>query len=92
MAKIYSTQEAKARFGEVLRRVRSGERVVISFRGEPIAEVSPYPHTGERLDERWERLERAGRLVPARPGARKLGLRPIVKRPGALKRFLETRD
>lgn len=43
MAKIYSTQEAKARFGEVLRRVRSGERVVISFRGEPIAEVSPYP-------------------------------------------------
>ena len=92
MAKIYSTQEAKARFGEVLRRVRSGERVVISLRGEPIAEVSPYPHADESLDERWERLERAGRLVPACPGARKLGLRPIVKRPGALKRFLANRD
>ena len=35
---------------------------------------------------------RAGRLVPARPRARKLGLRPVAKRPGALKRFLETRD
>jgi prevent-host-death family protein len=92
MAKIYSTQEAKARFSEVLRRVRSGEHVVISFRGEPVAEVSPYANEDERLEERWERLKRAGRLVPARPGARKLGLRPVARRPGALKRFLETRD
>ncbi len=92
MAKIYTSDEARARFGDLLEHVRAGERVVISLDGEPIAEMSPYRKTDESFDERWARLEREGRLVAASPGARKLGIRPVARRPGALRRFLEQRD
>ena len=37
----YSAHEAKARFAEVLRHVRDGETVTVSYRGEPVAEVRP---------------------------------------------------
>ena len=33
MAHVYSTYEAKARFSEVIRKVRAGQRVVIAYRG-----------------------------------------------------------
>ena len=39
MAPTYSTYEAKARFSEVMRKVRSGQRVRITYRGEEIAEI-----------------------------------------------------
>ena len=35
----YSTYEAKARFSEVLRHVREGRTVTVSYRGEPVAEI-----------------------------------------------------
>ena len=38
MAVTYSTYEAKAKFSEVIRKVRAGQRVVIAYRGEEIAE------------------------------------------------------
>ena len=41
MADVYSTYEAKAHFSEILRKVRSGRPVRISYRGEEIAEVRP---------------------------------------------------
>ena len=43
MSITYSAHEAKARFAEVLRRVRDGETVTVSYRGEPVAEVRPLP-------------------------------------------------
>ncbi|MYA59219.1 MAG: type II toxin-antitoxin system prevent-host-death family antitoxin, partial [Chloroflexi bacterium] len=33
MATTYSTYEAKAKFSEVIRRVREGETVVVSYHG-----------------------------------------------------------
>ena len=39
MAVTYSTYEAKARFSEVLRQVREGETVTVTYRGEPVAEI-----------------------------------------------------
>ncbi len=89
MAITYSTYEAKARFSEVLRQVRQGKTVTISYRGEPAAEIRPIQPKKQTLEERLDDLERRGILVPARdPNA---PIRPIAHRPGALKRFLAER-
>ena len=39
MSITYSTYEAKARFSEIIRHVREGRTVTVSYRGEPVAEV-----------------------------------------------------
>ena len=41
MSAVYSAREARTRFAELLRRVRSGETVAISYRGASIAEMRP---------------------------------------------------
>ena len=94
MAATYSTYEAKARFSEVLRRVRSGETIVITFHGKPTAEIRPVEEAPESFEERIARLKREGRIVPAVPGddGTRLGIRPIAHRPGALQRFLDDRN
>ena len=38
---IYPAHQAKAKFSEVLRHVREGKTVTISYRGEPVAELRP---------------------------------------------------
>jgi prevent-host-death family protein len=90
MTRVYSTYEAKSRFSEILRQVREGHRVRISYRGEEVAEIGPIEERAKPLEERLADLERQGVLIPAKrsPGA----LRPIADRPGALRRFLESRD
>ena len=89
----YSTYEAKARFSEILRQVRRGETVFITSRGREVAELRPLER--EENDERkLERLERAGVLSPERESriSSENSLRPLAKRPGALDRFLESRE
>lgn len=89
MRLLYSTYEAKARFSEVLRHVREGRTVTISYRGEPVAELRPLRRESTDLEERLADLERRGILTP-RPKQRKpieLGT-PV---PGALERFLADR-
>ena len=89
MTITYSTYEAKARFSELLRQVRDGKTVTISYRGEPAAEVRPILPRKQTLEERLDEMERRGTLVPAKnPNA---PIRPIAHRPGALKRFLDER-
>jgi prevent-host-death family protein len=87
---IYSTYEAKARFSEILRKVRAGRRVRISYRGEEIAEIAPIQPAGRSLATSLKRLEEAGLIGPTSPPVHPL--RPIARRPGALARFLESRD
>lgn len=88
----YSTYDAKARFSEILRKVRSGESVCITYRGVEVAEIRPIQKT-ESAEEILERLERVG-ILSAEPGhgRRPMDLEPLARRPGALKRFLESRD
>lgn len=43
----YSTHDAKARFSELVRKVREGRSVTITYRGEPVAELRPI----ERLED-----------------------------------------
>ena len=35
MPKTYSTYEAKAKFSEILRKIRGGESVYVTYRGKP---------------------------------------------------------
>ena len=90
MARVYSTYEAKAKLSEILRRVRAGQRVAISHRGEVIAEVTPVEAPRHGLRERLRRLEAEGILAPARQ--KRNPFPRLARRPGALKRFLASRD
>lgn len=90
MGDVYSTYEAKARFSEILRKVRAGRPVRISYRGEEIAEVRPIKRSRLSLKRSLTRLEDAGVIAPA--PAKPRDLRPIARRAGALERFLDSRD
>ncbi len=89
MVTTYSIYEAKAKFSEVIRRVREGDTVVVSYRGEPVAEIRPLVPVKSPMEERMRDLERRGVLIPSR-GPRR-GFKSVARRPGALKRFLEER-
>ncbi|MBI3456462.1 MAG: type II toxin-antitoxin system prevent-host-death family antitoxin [Candidatus Rokubacteria bacterium] len=53
--------DLKAHLSRYLDQVKSGQEVVITERGLPIAKLVPL-HTGERRDSRREHLARAGLL------------------------------
>ena len=90
MAKdTYTTYEAKARFSEVLRKVRSGQRVFISYHGRNVAELRPVdPPSG--MAERLRAAEERGVVSPAPERRGKLA--PLGKRRGGLARFLASRE
>jgi prevent-host-death family protein len=89
MAQTYSAYEAKARFSEIIRKVRAGQRIIISHRGREVAEIRPLATPDGGLTNRLERLEEEGIVGPrgSPPGR----LRPLARKPGALIRFLESR-
>ncbi|MGH9459197.1 MAG: type II toxin-antitoxin system Phd/YefM family antitoxin [Thermoanaerobaculia bacterium] len=89
MKRSYSTYDAKARFSELIRTVRSGKSVRITYHGQPIAEVVPLAPPSGTLADRLADLESRGVIVPA---SRPAGLRPLATRKGALQRFLKDRD
>ena len=88
MATTYSTYEAKARFSEILRRVREGRSVNITYHGEVVAEIRPAYRVGR--ERALKQLEEQGVVSPPAAPAGKLA--PIQRKPGALARFLESRD
>jgi len=90
MVQTYSTYEAKAKFSEVIRKVRAGQRIVIAYRGEPIAEIRPLENPQPGLGKAVARLEDQGIISRNRTPTGEL--RPLAKRAGALTRFLESRD
>lgn len=89
MAGRYSTYEAKARFSEILRKVRAGQRIVISHRGRDVAEITRVGGGRANITARLAELEDRG-IISA--GHRRTGrLVPLARRPGALRRFLGAR-
>jgi prevent-host-death family protein len=90
MPHVYSTYEAKAKFSEIIRKVRAGKRVVVAHRGQIVAEIRPIASPARSLEDALDRLQDDGVLgAPAKP-AGKLG--PLARKPGALARFLESRE
>jgi prevent-host-death family protein len=90
MAETYSTYEAKAKFSEVIRKVRAGQRIVIAYRGEEIAEIRPIEGRGQSLERSLMGLEDQGILSRARKPTGPL--KPLARKRGALARFLESRE
>lgn len=86
---IYSAQEATSRFGEILQKVRAGEMVVIEEQGQNVAEIRPVRRS-DSLKGALQELEEHGIISPpVRPEGE---LKPIARIPGALGRFLDSRD
>ena len=105
MSAVYTAREARTRFAELLRRVRGGETVTVSYRGALIAEMrppvetvptveiavpSPPPLSEEELEARMADMRRRGILYPA--NGPKQPFKPVCSSPGALARFLAERD
>ena len=86
----YSLYDAKAKFSEIIRQVREGKSVTVSYRGEAVAVIRPAPKTSQTLAERLDRLESDG--VVSRSAGHKGRLGPTARKPGALARFLDERD
>lgn len=86
----YSLYEAKAKLSAIVRRVREGHTVVVTVHGEPAVEIRPVAPKATGIEARMAELEARGVLTPARSRRRKF--KPVIHRPGALKRFLEERD
>jgi prevent-host-death family protein len=63
MVQVYSAYEAKAKFSEILRKVKAGQRVIISYHGEEIAEIRPL-ETPRSLEASLQQLEADGILSP----------------------------
>jgi len=86
----YSIYEAKTHLSEILRQVRQNRTVVITDRGKEVARVVPMVELSN-FEKRLEAFERAGIVTtPSDPDPSKI--RMIARRPGALKRFLESRN
>ena len=88
--RIFSLYEAKARFSEILKAVREGRTITVSYHGEPVAEIRPIGAHPTTLEDRLAVLHDRGVLV--RTKARSGRLAPIARKAGALKRFLAERE
>jgi len=88
VSRPYPIHEAKAKLSEILRQVKQGRSVTISERGRDIARVVPVERPTD-LVGRLEQLERDGFIL--RRAGRIDAIRPLIRRPGALKRFLGSR-
>jgi prevent-host-death family protein len=56
-------RELKASLSKYLRRVRRGERVRVTVRGRPVADI--LPAEAGAAEEGWRRLVAEGRVTPA---------------------------
>lgn len=86
--RVYSTYEAKTRFSEVMRLVREGRSVVVTYQGEPVAEIRPLDSKGGTA-ARLEWLRSRGSVVGG--SSDREAFAPLAQREGALRRFLDDR-
>ena len=93
----YSASEAKAQFSQVLKAVREGDTLIVTYRGDPVAEIRPIRKESEtpspeklgKHEAHTEELRRRGILRPAY--GPKQPFKPVAHIPGALERFLADR-
>ena len=86
----YSIYDAKAKFSEIIRLVRSGTIVAVTHDGELVAEIIPINKEKVSIEEHFKDLERRGILIPVK--GKRRPFKAIGKRPGAVKRFIEERS
>ena len=89
MGARYSIYEAKTHLSGLLRQVKQGVAVTISDRGRDVARVVPIKAASD-LASKLEVLAASG--VVTAPKSSRIRVVPVAKRPGALRRFLESRN
>ena len=63
------SRELKTRLGTYLARVRKGETIVVTDRGEPVAELRPLEPTTDATEVVWRQMEAEGLVtLPTRTG------------------------
>lgn len=91
MNEVYTTYQAKTRFTEIIRKVRERRRVIVTYRGKPVAQIIPLDQSSDDDPEQaYVRGVESGLITPAEGSIDEI--RPIARRPGALARFLDERD
>ena len=90
MKDSYSLYEAKAKLSAIVRQVREGHAVVVTLHGEPVVEIRPLAEKPPGIAARMKSLTERGILTPAKSKTR--SPRVVVRKPGALKRFLDDRN
>jgi prevent-host-death family protein len=61
-------RELKTRLGTYLRQVRRGATLVVTERGEPVAELRPLPVGGDEVERRLQELAVLGILAREKDG------------------------
>lgn len=89
MENTYSIYETKSHLSRLLKRVKNGQELIVTERGEPIARVIPYQKK-QTLNARIQELKNHGIIMKRR--AKNLAFPAGEKRRGALKRFLTERE
>jgi len=85
-------RELKTRLGTYLRKVRGGTTIVITDRGEPIAELRPLDRASDPTEAALARLEARGLITRGQKKPRK-PFRPIKLRgPSASQALQEDRE
>ena len=69
--------------------MREGDTIVVTYHGEPVAEIRPLEERAQTLKERTQELERRGVIVGPRKKRTPFKLGKHV--PGALEMFLAER-
>jgi antitoxin (DNA-binding transcriptional repressor) of toxin-antitoxin stability system len=91
----YSVKEAATKLEEILQEVRDGERVVLTEEGKDFAEIRPIQQRsrmGDPQEDAYWQLVDEGIIVPAEAKPGEGELTPVAVKPGALARFLASRD
>ncbi|HSK77103.1 MAG TPA: hypothetical protein VLQ45_11640 [Thermoanaerobaculia bacterium] len=90
----YTIEEAEKNFEEILRKIRAGHRVLLVDEVGDFAEIRPLAPralSGDPVEDALRELEEEGIL--SSPAVRPEGeITPIAVVPGALARFLASRD
>ena len=82
-------REAKIDLSKILKRVKSGREVVITYRGHPITKIVPLVSENLPLEERVRCLEGEGLLRPHSRKKRRALLSPLPTPEGAAQNFLQ---
>ena len=75
MTKFVSAAEANRHFSKLLREASAGERVVVTSRGKPVAEIVPFSQKDERSEEQ--------RVADFRAFLKRLAEKPALNLPKA---------
>jgi prevent-host-death family protein len=75
--KLVGSRELKTRLGTYLEQVRRGDTIIVTDRGEPIAELRPITAATDPLDAALDRLASEGLITRASRKGPPTGFRPV---------------